>query len=84
MQTLTLEISDWSRSQVAEMAEIPSDLTVGELTDEVQDAMSLPRENYHILYAGEKLSRSSTLEEIGIESGEELTIAPEVSAGLPG
>ena len=43
--------------------------------------MALPDQNYHALFEGEKLNRSATLEEIGIESGEELTIAPDVSAG---
>jgi len=81
MQTMTIEVADWSRSQVAELADIPPDMTVGELLDEVQEAMSLPRDNFHLLHDGEKLNRSATLQEIGVEPGDELTIAPEVSAG---
>jgi Ubiquitin-2 like Rad60 SUMO-like len=81
MQTLTIEVTDWSRSQVAELSDLPPDMTVGEVLDEVQDAMSLPREPYHLLFDGEKLNRSATLEELGVETGNELTIAPEVSAG---
>ena len=81
METLTIEVTDWSRSQVAELSELPLDMTVGEVLDEVQDAMSLPREPYHLLFDGEKLNRSATLEEVGVETGNELTIAPEVSAG---
>lgn len=81
METLTIEVTDWSRSQVAELSELPLDMTVGEVLDEVQGAMSLPREPYHLLFDGEKLNRSATLEEVGVETGNELTIAPEVSAG---
>lgn len=82
MQTLSIEVTDWSRSQFAELSDLPPDMTVGEVLDEVQDAMSLPREPYHLLFDGDKLNRSATLEELGVESGDELTIAPEVSAGL--
>lgn len=82
MQTLTIEVADWSRSQVAELSDLPPDMTVGEVLEEVQDAMSLPREAYHLLFGGDKLNRSTTLEELGVQSGDELTIAPEVSAGL--
>jgi hypothetical protein len=82
MQTLTIEVSDWSRSQMAELSDLSPEMTVGEVLDEVQDAMSLPREPYHLLFSGDKLNRTATLEEIGVKSGDELTIAPEVSAGL--
>jgi hypothetical protein len=81
MQTLSIEITDWSRSQIAALSDLPPDMTVGEVLDEVQDAMSLPREPYHLLYDGDKLNRSTTLEELGVETGDEFTIAPEVSAG---
>jgi hypothetical protein len=74
-------VTDWSRSQVAELSELAPDMTVGEVLDEVRDAMSLPREPYHLLFGGDKLNRSATLEELGVKSGDELTIAPEVSAG---
>ena len=82
MQTLTLEVTDWSRSQIAELTDLPPDMTVGEVLDEVQDAMSLPREPFHLLYDGDKLNRSATLDEVGVKSGDTLTIAPEVSAGV--
>jgi hypothetical protein len=86
MQTLTIEVTDWTRSQVAQLSDLPFDMTVGQVLDEVQDAMSLPREAFHLLLDGQKLNRSATLEEAGLETGHELTIAPEVSAGavLPG
>jgi hypothetical protein len=81
MQTLTIEVTDWSRSQVAELPDLPPDMTVGEVLDEVRDAMALPREPYHLLFDGDKLNHGTTLEEAGVKSGDELTIAPEVSAG---
>ena len=85
MSTLALEVSDWNAARRAELDEVPDDLTVAELIGEVRDAMSLPRDTpYELIYAGEKLARGSTLEEIGIRSGEEVTIAPEVSAGARG
>ena len=83
MQTLTIDVADWSRSQVAELSDLSPDMTVGEVLEEVQDAMSLPREAYHLLFEGDKLNRTATLEELGVESGDEMTIAPEVSAGRP-
>jgi hypothetical protein len=82
MQTLTIEVTDWSRSQIAELSDLPLDMTIGEVLDEVQDAMSLPREPFHLLYEGDKLNRSVTLDEAGVKSGDTLTIAPEVSAGV--
>ena len=82
MTTLTVRVSDWSRSLPgAEFLDVPSDMTVGEIVNEATEVMALPNQNYHAIYEGEKLSRSTTLDEIGIESGEELTIAPDVSAG---
>jgi hypothetical protein len=81
MQTMTIDVTDWSRSQVAELPDLPQETTVGELLDELEDAMALPRKNYHLLFNGEKLNRSETLLDAGVESGAELTIAPEVSAG---
>ena len=44
--------------------------------------MHLPRETlYHLIYGGQKPPRTTTLEGAGIEDGEEVVIAPEVSAG---
>ena len=82
MSTLAIEVADWNAARRAELDAVPDDLTVAELIGEVRDAMSLPRDTpYELIYGGEKLARGSTLGEVGIRSGEELTIAPEVSAG---
>ncbi len=79
---LRLAVRDWSRSRNAELSEVPNDITVGELLSEVKEEMQLPRETpYHLLYGGQKLNRTLTLQEIGIEDEAEVTIAPEVSAG---
>jgi hypothetical protein len=79
---LKLAVSDWSRTHTANLWDIPADITVGELLTEVRDEMQLPRETpFHLLYDGQKLNRTLTLEEIGIEDDAEVTIAPEVSAG---
>ena len=83
MSTLALEVADWNAARRTELDDVPDLLTVAELIGEVREAMSLPRDTpYELIYSGEKLARGSTLEEIGIRSGEELTIAPEVSAGV--
>jgi Ubiquitin-2 like Rad60 SUMO-like len=81
MQTVTLDVADWGRSQVAELENIPLDTTVGEILEEARETMSLSGGSYQLLFDGEKLSQDTTLVEIGVESGDELTIAPEVSAG---
>lgn len=82
MAALNLSVVDWNRSRKADLSEVPSNTTVAELLDEVREGMNLPRDTpYHFIYGGEKLHRSLTLDEVGIEDGEEVTIAPEVSAG---
>ena len=82
MATMSLAVVDWDRSRKADLSDVPADSTVGEVLSEVREAMSLPRETpYHMIHGGAKLQRTLTLEEAGIEDGEEVTIAPEVSAG---
>jgi hypothetical protein len=82
MTALNLAIVDWSRSRRADFTEVPSDTTMGELVTEVKEAMQLARDTpFHIIYGGTKLQRDLTLDEVGVEDGEEITIAPEVSAG---
>ena len=79
---LNLAVVDWNRSRRAELSEVPTHTTVGELLAEVKEAMHLSRETlYHLLWDGEKLNRSATLDDVGVEDGAEVTIAPEVSAG---
>lgn len=80
--TIALEVTDWNASRRATFPEVPSDFEVSRLIDEVLEPMSLPSDTpYALIHQGQKLSRGSTLEEAGVRSGDELTIAPEVSAG---
>ena len=79
---LNLAVVDWNRSRRAELSEVPTHTTVGELLAEVKEALNLSHETlYHLIFGSEKLHRSATLAEIGIEDRAEVTIAPEVSAG---
>ena len=81
-QTLELEVVDWNQSRRASIPEVPVDYTVGELLKEVGEAMALAEATpHHLIHNGQKLNRSMTLEEAGVESGAELTVAPEVMAG---
>jgi hypothetical protein len=79
---LSLSVVDWNRTRRADLSEVPTYTTVAELLSAVKDALNLPRETlYHLLWGGEKLNRSATLDETGLEDGAEVTVAPEVSAG---
>lgn len=46
--TLSLTVKDWNGSHVAELSDVPADTTVGEVVEEVTEAMNLPR---HTPYA---------------------------------
>ena len=82
MTTMTVEVKDWSASRRAEVSDVPTEMTVGELIGEVRDAMSLPRGTpYHLVHDGVKLNRGTTLADAGVRPESELTISPEVSAG---
>lgn len=82
MSAVNLGVVDWNRSVRAHLEEVPLDTTVGELLAEVREALQLPsRTPYDLIHEGRKLARGLTLEEVGIEDGEEVTVAPEVSAG---
>ena len=82
MATISLAVSDWNASRRVDLADVPSDLTIGEIITEVRNALSLPNDTpYHLVHKGEKLTRGATLDEVGVENQDEITIAPEVSAG---
>jgi len=77
-----LSVLDWTESRRADLDEVPIDTTVGELLDSVKEAMALPPGTpYDLIRQDEKLPRGLTLEQVGIEDREELTVAPLVSAG---
>ena len=80
--SLHLSVLDWTESRRADLDEVPIDTTVGELLQSVKEAMALPPGTpYDLIRQDEKLPRGLTLEQVGIEDREELTVAPLVSAG---
>src|SRR3990172_6764897 len=84
MAVVSLSVVDWNRSRRAELSEVPADSTVGELLSDVREAMSLPRETpYHLIYGGQKLHRTLTLEEAGGGGGgEEMRLRGETPYNL--
>jgi hypothetical protein len=82
MREVRVSVLDWTESRRADLDEVPTETTVGELLDSVKEAMALPPGTpYDLIRRDEKLPRGMTLEQIGIEDREELTVAPLVSAG---
>ena len=57
MATLSLEVTDWNRSNIAELPDVPSDMMVRDLIEEVEQAMSLPRDTFPIASAPRAASR---------------------------
>jgi hypothetical protein len=84
MQALNLKLSDWNGTQTLDLSDVSPETTAGEILADVTDYLHLsPGTPYHLIYQGQKLNRSSSLEEVGVEDGDEVVIAPEVSAGSP-
>jgi hypothetical protein len=80
--TVDLSVQDWTESRSADLHEVPVETTVGELLDSVKDALALaPGTPYELIRRDEKLPRGLTLEQVGIEDREALTVAPMISAG---
>jgi hypothetical protein len=81
-RTIELDVVDWNESRRASIPEVPVDMTVGELLKELEDSMSLSSTTtHHLIFDGQKLNRGQTLEEVNVETGDTLTVAPEVMAG---
>lgn len=80
---MNLAVVDWSHSRgAAEFNEVDGDTTVSELLADAREALRLPRDGvYSLIRGNDKLSRTATLNELGIADRETLEIAPEVSAG---
>lgn len=82
MSAVNVSVLDWTESRRADLEEVPTATTVGELLDSVKEAMALPSGTpYDLIRRDEKLPRGMTLEQVGVEDGEELTVTPLVSAG---
>ena len=79
---MTFTITDWSRSNLATLDDVAGDTTIGELVDEVTDAMNLPRHTpYSLVDRRQRKLPASVTVAAGIEDGEEMQVADEVSAG---
>ena len=75
---------DWSGQKQIELngQGIPPDTTVSEVMAAMVRLMELPGNTpYSLFYKNQKLNRSETIEEIGIENEDEVVVAPEVTAG---
>jgi hypothetical protein len=82
MRTLNLAVTDWAGNQGTRLEDVPVDMTVGDLLAEIKEELGLPpRTPYHLVHHDTKLSHGLTLEEVGVKDDEEVTVAPEVSAG---
>lgn len=81
--SMSLSVTDWSRSRgAAEFVDLDGATTVSELLAEAREALRLPRDGeYSLIRGNEKLARTATLDDLGIQDRETLEISPEVSAG---
>ena len=80
--TVSLSLQDWTEPRWADLHEVPTETTVGELLDSVEDALALaPGTPYELIRRDEKLPRGLTLAQAGIEDREALTVAPQIMAG---
>ena len=89
MENATMSIKrikgvDWAGQKHVEIQEeVPKDTTVGEVVTEMIHAMGLPSSTaYSAYYQGRKLSRSETVIDAGLEDEAEITVSPEVTAGM--
>jgi hypothetical protein len=82
MRTINVEVVDWNQSRRATLPEVPCDITVGELLASLADAMALSEDTRHyLIHDGQRLNNHQTLEDLDIDDGAEMTVAPEVVAG---
>lgn len=73
---------DWTgQKRITLAGRLDSDVTVGEVAEELRERMRLPRGNYSVYYDNRKLNRAATLEAVGLAEDAELEISPEVKAG---
>jgi hypothetical protein len=78
----TLRGTDWTRQRRARVSELTAEVTVGEVVDELVQAMHLPTDTpYAARYADQKLNKTDTLADLDLPDEAEFVLAPEVSAG---
>ncbi len=78
----TLTFVDWQQSKRVELENVPRSATVGETLSAAVRAMELPfKSAFQAAFRGRQLNRAETLDEAGLDSGHEVRVVPEVSAG---
>jgi hypothetical protein len=85
----TLNVVDWCRQKRAVLeGEIDSDTRIGEITSMAIHALDLPQNVPYSAFITtsdggkeQKLNKSDTVSDTRIKEGDELMVAPEVSAG---
>jgi hypothetical protein len=77
-----VRLADWEGSRQAVLEAVPRRSTVGQVVREAVRFLGLPLDRLHqAVLRGRELDPSSTLDEAGIESDDELSLVAEVSAG---
>ena len=81
-ETFDLKVTYWEGTRRAHLDAVPRDATVGEAVSEAVRVMQLPIKSFfQALVKGREVNHGDTLEEIGIESDDEIQLVPDVSAG---
>jgi len=81
-ELMDLVFQDWEGTRRAHLEAVPASATVGEVVAEAVRTLQLPMQTfYQALSRGHTLDPTDTLKEAGIQTGEELELMPEVSAG---
>jgi len=78
---LTLNVSDWDHTRSVQM-DVPWDASVSEVVEEARLGLQLPSDvSYSALFGNRLLGRMETLRDVGVDSGADFEIMPEVEAG---
>lgn len=79
---INLVAKDWEGARQAELQQVHSGTTVGEVVSESAKALNLPFQSFYTaLFRGRELNHGDTLDEAGVDRDGEIELVPEVSAG---
>lgn len=79
---IDLFATDWEGTRRAQLREVPRDTSVGQIVDEAARALQLPFASFfNAVFRGRELNHDDTLEELGVETDDQIQLVPEVSAG---
>lgn len=79
---LDVTLVDWDGSRKAQLEDVPRTSTVGQVVAEAVAHLGLPLQHlYQAVYQGRELDPGQTLDELGVETDVEFSLAPVVSAG---